>query len=197
MNQLIQVFVKAPLLGKVKTRLAASVGAEAALNIHKALATTLIERVQQVPATAVEIWTPNPEHEFFSRFNVPVRQQLGKDLGQRMEQAMEAGLSRYQKVLLVGGDGLSLRADDFHAAFKALDRVPVCFVPTSDGGYVLVGMSQPVAVIFRDMTWGCSSVMTETLQRLRQAAIPFHLLPEGWDIDTLADLQLHAPDLLP
>ena len=60
--------------------------------------------------------------------------------------------------------------------------------PAEDGGYVLIGMRQPQAALFADISWGSERVLAETLARAKSLHLNYHLLPTLWDVDTPADL---------
>ncbi|RLP54521.1 MAG: glycosyltransferase [Ketobacter sp.] len=195
MSSLIQVFAKAPLAGRVKTRIAKTLGETAALNLHKLLCDHIIQVAQTSQADEVEIWTTEP-NAYFDVFAAPVWIQQGRELGTRMSFSLRHGLSRFDRVLIIGGDAYSLTPDYLNQALSALQETDVVLGPAEDGGYVLVGATQTWPVLFQKVPWGTADVMGTTLDIMLANGIGFHLLPEQWDIDTLDDLRKHAPDLL-
>lgn len=198
MSNLLQIFAKAPLLGAVKTRVAAQVGDECALKLHKLLCSSMIEKARLCGADRVEIWTTSEQGvEYFRPSGFPVFVQQGKDLGRRMYHALEQRVSQFQNVVLVGADAYSLTVKDFNDAFNGLLNHDMVFSPAEDGGYVLVGASNKVDFsVFQDVQWGTNKVFAQTLAKLEQAKIHYSCLEQRWDIDRLNDIERHAPELL-
>lgn len=197
MSTLIQIFAKAAVLGQVKTRLAHEVGAVAALEIHRRLCRKVVEQARAAKADAVEIWAAlDAADPFLHSFQLPVHEQQGRELGTRMDFALRHGLARYQRVILIGADAYSLHATYLQNALLSLQNCDVVIGPALDGGYVLVGARKSSPAIFRDIPWGTSDVMAATLDVMLEKMMSFELLAERWDIDTLADIHHHAPELL-
>ncbi len=117
-----------------------------------------------------------------------VRQQQGGDLGARMLFALNHGLARYPRVLLVGSDCPELDADYLGRAAAALLQHELVLGPARDGGYVLLGARRPVAPLFADMPWGSDRVLELTLQRARAMGLATALLEPLNDVDRPADL---------
>lgn len=125
-----------------------------------------------------------------SHFDMDLRVQNGEDLGERMLHALEDGLARFSKVLLVGSDCPGLDSDYLRTAATLLDACDMVWGPAADGGYVLVGASRIDAACFRGIDWGSAAVMSQTLQRATESDISHALLPMREDIDRPQDLQL-------
>ena len=187
----ILVFCKAPEPGKVKTRLARSVGDEMAAAVHVRMA----EHVLQVATTSqiapVELWcAPSIHHPFFEschrRFKVTLREQGVGDLGERMACAFEKSLSKSSSVIVIGTDCPVIDAAYLRAALKSLVcKGEAVIGPAQDGGYVLIGLTKMQRNIFENISWGTSTVFTETLERLSGGCV---VLPELWDVDDQQDL---------
>lgn len=194
---LLQIFAKAPVAGQVKTRIACSHGDQLALKIHRRLCERVVAMALSSQADEVEVWTT--EHSAFSYFEamgVGCCLQQGQNLGTRMDFALRHGLARHDRVVIVGADAPSIDVDYLHDAFAALQQSAVVIGPALDGGYVLVGASEPASFLFRDMPWGTSDVMGLTLERLLGSGCAFHILADRWDIDTADDLQQYLPQWL-
>jgi rSAM/selenodomain-associated transferase 1 len=186
------VFAKAPVPGRVKTRLVSSLGEAGAAELQR----QLIERTLRTALAAglgeVELWcAPGVNDAFFSdcagRYGVVLRGQGQGDLGARMSRALAAGAPG----LLVGSDCPALSAEYLRAAGVALaggnDAV---FGPAEDGGYVLIGLSRsPPAQLFDDIAWGTAAVMQETRARLARLNWRWQELATLWDVDRPEDLQ--------
>lgn len=197
MSTLIQIFAKAAVPGQVKTRLAREVGTSAALEIHRRLCRKVVEQACAAQTDAVEIWAAlDASDPFLRSFNLPVQEQQGRELGTRMDFALRHGLARHQRVILIGADAYSLDAAYLRNALLSLQNRDVVIGPAQDGGYVLVGARKCSPAIFRDIPWGTAEVMGATLNVLLEKKTDFELLAERWDIDTLADIHRHAPELL-
>jgi len=188
------VFVRAPVRGRVKTRLAAAVGADAALRIYRRLAEhTLREvlglggevqvRVHYTPADAgdaVRAWLGAG----------PVYLPQGDgDLGGRMEDAFaRAFAAGAERVVIVGSDLPEVSTALLRRAFDLLDAHPAVIGPARDGGYYLLGVTRLVPGIFDGIAWSTPRVLAETLGRFRSAGIDPVLLEELADVDEVDDL---------
>jgi uncharacterized protein len=190
-NGKILVFCKAPEDGKVKTRLAKDIGDQAAVALHKHLTLFCLQQLRTFDVAPIELWcAPNTEHEFFlecgSRFDISLKQQVGHDLGQRMQHALTKSLEHHSPVVLVGTDCPLFSAEYFYSAFIAASQNKTVIGPAEDGGYVLLGTQKVQADIFTDMPWGSDQVYPQTMVRLTGEV---ELLSRLWDIDYLSDLK--------
>ena len=185
------VFAKAPVAGEVKTRLARTLGADAAAGLHAglvrhALATAVASRVGPL-----ELWcTPDGTHPFFARcaaeFGARLRTQGGGDLGSRMQAAIGQALDEGSSMVLIGSDCPALGPGDLRAAALAVRDHDVAIAPAEDGGYVMVAMSS-MQPIFHGIEWGTASVMRETRRRLEGCGARWQELPGSWDVDRPED----------
>ena len=195
MSKLVQIFCKLPEPGKVKTRLAESLGDEEAAELSAALAKRTIVELSE--SFRSEIWfTLEDRFGFIKQFGgVDKRQQVGCDLGDRMKFALLNGLKRSSRVVLVGSDCPCIDAVYVSEAFKGLDHHEVVLGPAEDGGYGLIGIKDKVPLIFDDILWSTASVLSDTCHRLNHAGICYSLLPLIWDVDRPADAERYY-DLL-
>lgn len=189
----IQIFCKAPIAGKVKTRLTPELTTTQAATVHQHLSKRIIEQLSKFKLCPLQLWcSPNEYHPFFQQllvdYDLSLQTQSTGDLGQRMFNAINSGLNNYQHVLLIGCDCPSFNKQDFINAIKALKQgVDVVIAPTEDGGYSLIGMNQSQISLFKNMTWGHSEVLKATLIKIAQQNLNCHLLRQQWDIDTAED----------
>lgn len=188
----IAVFAKAPVPGRVKTRLAAQLGDEGAARLAASLTTHALATAVAAGIGPVELWcTPDAKHPFFgecaSRFRVSLREQRGADLGSRMEAAIADALAAGSPMLLIGSDCPALDAAVLARAAAALGRHDAVFVPAEDGGYVLVGMARHIRGAFDAIAWGGDTVMQETRARLVRARARWQELDPLWDVDRPED----------
>lgn len=183
------IFTRNPELGKVKTRLAKSVGDESALEIYKFLLkhTVAITKNLNVDKYVFysenihrdDIWNP----EIFRK-----KLQTGTDLGKKMQNAFsELFEMGYEKVLIVGSDIFELGQSDIENAFEVLQTTETVIGPATDGGYYLLGMKELNATIFQNKNWGTSTVLEETLADLGQKK--YVLLEERNDVDYFEDIK--------
>lgn len=184
------IFTRNPQPGKCKTRLAASIGDAAALEIycfllrHTASIANLLEGVDKYVYFSDQpgdgtYWDP-------TRFQHRV--QKGEDLGARMLQAfLEAFSMGYSEVVLIGSDLFDLSTDDLEASFRELQDHEVVLGPASDGGYYLIGLKGPIPELFSQKDWGTDSVLKDTLAELEGTST--FLLPIRNDVDRYEDIE--------
>jgi rSAM/selenodomain-associated transferase 1 len=189
----ILVFARAPVPGKVKTRLIPALGAEGAAALHCSLVEAVLRAAHQTAAARRELWcAPDASHAFFSacrsRFGVTLHDQADGDLGQRMDSAFRDALGRCGRAVLTGSDIPALSAGYLARAIAVLDRADVVFGPAEDGGYVLVGLTKPAPLLFRDIAWGSTEVMSQTRARVSQLGMSWRELEPLWDVDRPDDL---------
>lgn len=192
----IAIFAREPEIGEVKTRLAAQIGAEAALGLYLAMLRRVVETVEQAALAEFHLWAASdPGHEEFRALcNVQdTRLQQGEDLGSRMHHAAAAELAEdgVEFVLIVGSDCPALTPDYLEQALEALAAgVEVVLGPARDGGYVLIGLRRVSAELFREVDWGGPGVLEQTLERVREAGLSHQSLESLWDVDGADDLPL-------
>lgn len=192
MSRLIQVFARRPVIGQVKTRLEASIGATAALRCYRQLLGITLETVRQNRASA-QLWLHgSPCHAVFRPFqsDLEFKAQTGRHLGERMNHALSHGLRLASAVVLIGTDCPSLSSHDLDQAFEALEQGhDLVLGPATDGGYVLIGLSSRQPSLFHGVQWGTQQVLDQTLTRARRKALKVAQLPPHSDIDTATDLK--------
>ena len=187
------VFGRVPVLGQVKTRLAAHVGDERALELHRRMLAHSLG-VARDSGRRVELCIAGADVDgecaaLAVRHGAHLTAQVGRDLGMRMRGALERALSGNVPAVLVGCDCPALEVDDVLAAFSALASHDAVFSPTEDGGYVLVGMRRPLTGIFDGPQWGSPQVMAQTRARLVASGAHWHELRTLWDVDRVQDLE--------
>jgi rSAM/selenodomain-associated transferase 2/rSAM/selenodomain-associated transferase 1 len=193
---ILQIFAKDPEPGRVKTRLAQSLGNEAAAALYR----DLVERTLQTGAAArtmgivseIELWCdPDERRAAFvgwrDRFRITLRTQRGSDLGARMHHALSTALADGVPAILIGTDCAVLDTAYLARAALALARHDVVIGPAEDGGYVLVALSRDVD-IFSGVRWSTQDVMAATRSKVTAARATFTELDPLWDVDTPADV---------
>lgn len=194
------VFARLPQTGRVKTRLAADLGDEAALAIYRAMLRDLLERLTPLrDEISIEIlWTADPPFssgELRSSFGeYELSRQAGEGLGERLQMAFAERFFFHEasRAIAIGVDDPAVDADLLRHAFALLESCEWVAGPASDGGYWLIGCRADAfrSAAFRDIPWGTDRVMQTTLERLRTMKRTVAILPERCDVDLLADLRL-------
>lgn len=189
----VAVLAKAPIAGLAKTRLIPALGDKGAARLQRSLTRSALLCAGEAGLGPVTLWcAPDTEHRFFRALRRTSGQrclvQPGGDLGARMHTAF-----RYHctdgPLLLIGTDCPALRPSHLRKAARALiDGEDAVFYPAEDGGYVLVGLRQPQAELFRDVPWSTSDVMAQSRQRARDAGLRIREFEPLWDVDVPADL---------
>lgn len=185
-NALI-LFQKNLILGKVKTRLAAGVGEEKALGIYSKLVALTYK---ELPTDVAEIFVYFSDEIplFHPEKNHRLRIQLGKDLGERMENAVEEVMAAgCKQVVIIGTDCPELKAHHLIQAFSLLETVQVVLGPAEDGGYYLIGMNSSYPFLFDGISWSTDMVLAQTLELVHDNKLSYHLLPTLYDLDTQQD----------
>ena len=193
---LIQIFARPPVEGKVKTRLMAGIGAAAATSVYRSCLKTTINLVEKSDYQ-IEIWlSERGQHEIYDHLNPNL--QVGENLGERMFHALSTALqseSTKNRVLLVGTDCVDLNEEHFKDAFQLLDNHDLVFLPAIDGGFAMIGCRRIKSELFSGTSWGTEVVMEQTLNNASSCGLSVALLEPVRDIDTVEDLH-HYPDLL-
>lgn len=194
-KNLIIVFVRTPELGKVKTRLAKSIGDVSALTIYKLLLKHTETVLHDLSFDKVVYYSEKvEENDFWEARLFEKKLQKGADLGERMQHAFETAFEQgYQKVLIIGSDLFDLKSIHITTAFEALENHDLTIGPSLDGGYYLLGMKELYPAVFKNKKWGTDSILENTLKDLQQQNVK--LLEALNDIDTFEDLQ-QQPELL-
>lgn len=196
------LFARVPRVGEVKTRLAAALGPEAALALHRAFLLDTIELMHRASARGVqraiwfsEAWQPDAEIEtHLGGFLRGV--QDGEDLGTRMRTCLSELLAAgWKRVVIVGVDSPSLPQEILNQAVSALKDREVVLGPALDGGYYVVGARTVTPEMFRGIAWGGSQVLSDTLEVLKILGMAPVLLPKWYDVDTVEDLDRLASDI--
>lgn len=188
-------FARAPQAGRVKTRMQPVLDPREACALHCELLVYTATQLARLPAGARELWvTGDVAHPWLSRvashYGMGLHLQRGADLGERMLNALQDGLCRFRRVVLVGSDCPGLDTGYLRAAARSLEHHDMVWGPATDGGYVLVGATRVNPACFDGIGWGSSDVMAQTLGRARHCGVSHTLLPLRGDIDRPEDLPL-------
>ena len=190
-KNLLLIFTRNPELGKVKTRLAKTIGEKKALEIYKFLLNHTKKVTKNIACDkAVYYSVKVRKNDIWDASTYQKKQQLGEDLGIRMKHAFQDSFAAgYEKVLIVGSDLIDLSEDIIEKGFIHLASNDVVMGPAEDGGYYLLGMKSLHPNIFENKTWGTATVREDTLNDLKDKKV--HLLNELNDADVFEDIEEH------
>lgn len=193
-STLLIVFAKAPQAGRVKTRLARTVGAEGAARLHAALIGKTLRTAGKAHCE-VELHGAPRSHRLLRaiarRHAVVLRWQREGDIGRRMQHALGDAMRRYGRVVLVGSDCPALAPADLRRAVRLLASHDAVIAPAEDGGYPLIGVSRAphgLVRLFGDIEWSTASVLSRTRERLASLGWRWAELRKLWDVDRPEDL---------
>ena len=190
---LVIVFARPPLPGRAKTRLIPALGAAGAARLQARLISRALGTAQRARIGRVELHGASAKgsarlRALARRHAVALEAQADGDLGRRMALAIERGLRRARRVVLIGSDCPVLRASDLRrAASRLAGGCDAVFAPAEDGGYALVAMRRASRRVFASIGWGGEPVMRETRERLAELGWRWVELPRVWDVDRPED----------
>jgi rSAM/selenodomain-associated transferase 1 len=192
-DAVVLVFARAPRPGRAKTRLVPRLGEWGAARLQWRLTRRAVRLARAAFPRKVELHVTAP-HGLFRALRVKLEVQKGRDLGERMHNALAAALRRHRVAILVGSDCPVLTARDLRRAARLLGGHDVVLAPAEDGGYALIGMARARESVFRNVAWGTSRVLSETLSNIEGSDLSVALLRTVWDVDRPADLErLRSP----
>lgn len=193
------VFIKNPHRGKVKTRIAKTLGDDEALRIYNYLLNYTLQMCEDTEMLCYLYFseTVNDDVRWHSK-NFKHKIQKGQDLGFRMGSALHEVGREHNKVVIIGSDCPFITPQIIYKAFAALDSTPLCIGPSTDGGYYLLGINfesigskriqnRQAWALFENMEWSTETVLRETLERAQENNLAVTFLPHYFDIDTQLD----------
>lgn len=186
------LFIKAPILGKVKTRLQPQLTQKQSLRLYKAFVEDLMCRLKYSTLFDLHIFF-YPENSLSMINNwlegdYHFHSQIGKNLGQKMSNAFEWAFdNNYEKAILIGSDIPTLTTLKIEKAYGKLDQHDLVIGPSEDGGYYLIGMKKYLPQLFRNIPWSTNIVLDNTLKRANVDNLLSFQLPHENDIDFFED----------
>ncbi|NJK40371.1 MAG: glycosyltransferase [Acaryochloridaceae cyanobacterium SU_2_1] len=189
------LFVKSPIPGQVKTRLARSIGLMAATALYQCFTQDILLITQTLSVDQLIFYAPATDSKGVEAWLGPqyvYHPQQGQDLGARMAHAFthcfELG---YSGVLIIGSDSPDLPAAYLEEGLRALSDQQVVVGASEDGGYYTLGFTAEnfTPQVFEGIAWSTSRVYQQTLHELKEQQRSIHALPPWYDVDTLTDLR--------
>ena len=192
-SRLLQIFAKAPILGKVKTRLAKDIGDEQACNVYQSLLFNTVKSTHD-ESWKTELWcAPDSQHpalqSLSKQYALSLETQCQGDLGERMLFALQAGKTRANKVVLIGSDCPVISVAYIQQAFNMLDTKDIVFGPVEDGGYLLIACKSTHVHLFEKVKWSCADTLLLNIKAVEKCRLSYGLLDTLWDLDNLEDLK--------
>ena len=190
------VMTRLPVAGKTKTRLIPALGAVGAAAMHDQLARHAIGRASAYVLTRpqaqldvrIEGGTTVDAHEWLGG-KCRCRRQHAGDLGARLSQAIRESFDEgADKVVVIGTDCPGLDEAAFAEAFAVLDDAPLAVAPADDGGYVMLGLTRPMPMLFEGIDWGGPEVFAQTMAAAKAAGVVPKTLSRFADVDVADDL---------
>jgi uncharacterized protein len=184
------LFIKNPVLGKVKTRLAQTIGPERALEAYLQMLAHTRAVAEAVDCHRALYYSDFADVEDDWPTNTFSKQIQAKgDLGEKMAQAFQDLFNQgYEKVLIIGSDCLDLRPRHLESAFRALSIDDFVVGPADDGGYYLLGMRTFEPSLFENKNWSTETVLSSTLEDIQRLDKTAYHLPQLSDVDVESDL---------
>jgi rSAM/selenodomain-associated transferase 1 len=194
----VALFVRVPVPGQVKTRLAGGLGAEGACMLYQAMVADTLRNLQACGFPLYLFYDPTGQDGLppaWVAAAARVVAQQGEGIGERMASAFEhCFYENIQQVVLVGSDIPGLDAGDIREAAAALASNDAAITPVVDGGYCLIALQREryQRRVFEEIPWSTGQVLRVTLERFAECSLSVFLHRALQDIDTMDDLQRYA-----
>lgn len=188
------LFARAPVPGRVKTRLARDIGAEAAARLYRAMVEDLLA-AHRGRSYRLVVATAGHRRAFDGLLDgIDTVAQGRGDLGERLARIFRRLLRERSRVVVAGTDLPDLEPREVHRTLRLLRDRDAVLGPAEDGGYYLIGLKEP-ADLFSSIPWSTPRVLNRTLRRADRLGLRVALLPERADVDTAEDLRVVAARL--
>ena len=188
------VFVKNPEFGKVKTRLASTLGHDKALEIYLKLLNYTRDVLRDFNDITRFVYYSSfiDNNDEWSNQLFEKRLQDQGDLGSRITAAFQDVFHSCDQVVIIGSDCPQLTTGHIEEAFQMLKSNDVVIGPSHDGGYYLLGLNDYHSELFEDITWSTDQVFDQTLQIAKQKNLQVGRLEMLTDIDYAEDWEKYG-----
>lgn len=191
-NDLLIIFAKEPVPGRVKTRLAKDIGNGAAALLYELMLRHVINNVDSL-SYDIELWKTSESGRAYFEELIPgaaIMNQSEGNIGERMSGAFRSGFAAgYRRVCITGTDCPGISFHDIINAFDALKDNALALGPSSDGGYYLIGLSEFHPELFEGISWSTGSVLSESVEKACLMKIAYAFLAVMDDIDEISCLK--------
>jgi uncharacterized protein len=190
----VLLFVRAPELGRVKTRLEKKLDAATVLRLYRCFVQDIIETLSTGGHEMIVFFFPPHKGSAVQAWlgdKVPVQAQTGKTLGDKMRNAFsDVFAGDVDQAVLMGSDLPDFDNRIIDESFELLKEKDLVIGPAEDGGYYLIGLRKNSLNndVFSGIDWGTASVFRQTMDKIHAAGLDCHVLPFWRDIDTHDDL---------
>lgn len=184
------IFVRNPISGQVKTRLAKDIGDERALEIYQQLLQHTLEITRSLSFRKFIYYADEvSDYDLWSVPGYTKRKQNGNDLGERMLNSFKELFDQgFTQIIIIGSDCLQLKMETLEEALALLESNNAVIGPARDGGYYLLGLTKFYPELFINKPWSTDKVFAKTIEDFIDFGISYAFLEELSDIDTVADL---------
>ncbi len=199
--RMLIIVAREPQPGRTKTRLCPPLDGQTAAALYACFLHDVLTIARQVEdVQPVIAYAPETAAAYFQRLapDLSAHAQQGNNLGERLDHALQLALSstdpasapQKRTAIVMSSDNPDLPVDYVRMAFARLDQgADVVLGPTSDGGYYLIGLHTPQPRLLREVPMSTPTVLNDTLALAHALKLQVALLPEWYDIDTVADLR--------
>ena len=195
MSKALIIFIKNQIEGKVKTRLAATIGHEAAMKIYQQLIQRTNTVANRIEADKIVFYSNFIEDDIWENNIYKKQVQHGDTLGMKMENAFKSSFTAgHKKIVIIGTDCPEINENILKNAFEKLNSYDIVIGPATDGGYYLLGMKKEYPFLFQNIEWSTDKVLQQTIDLCKKNQLSYFLLPELSDIDEEKDL-IHFTNL--
>jgi len=198
---LIVQFCKAPIPGKVKTRMLSKLSEQESCDLHKKLALRVYENVSTLKNNIdYQLWVSS-KHDWFKVWpKIDMHKtfvQQGESLGDKLRFTAEQQLKYYDFLIFSGSDCPFIAPDHIESVISYMrNGKDLVFIPAIDGGYVLIAVKKESLSVFDNISWGTEKVLKQSIDNAKELGLNYALLDEQADIDRPEDLaRLEALDM--
>jgi hypothetical protein len=189
------LFLKLPEKGKVKTRLSESTSEKFAIDFYKLCVSEILKYLNLLNKSEFDIYVffENDKNKrkimewLGSHYNLIT--QRGDYLGERMLNSFRYIFSKgYGRAVIIGSDIPDLSNETIEQAAALLNEHDVIISPSTDGGYVLLGLKKIAPELFENISWSTGEVLQQTIDKIKNAGLSYKLTNPLSDIDDKNDL---------
>ncbi len=185
---LLILFAKAPVAGRVKTRLCPPLTPDQAAGLHSALVQETIEMLSTFSDVADVELSSNSSNESWPSVTVPRSVQPAGDLGARLFHALAGALALGREVaMVVGSDSPGLPSSHIGALLES--AADVTLGPTLDGGFFAIACRRVHASMFEGVRWSTAFTLDDAVRSAAQCGLTVAIGPAWFDVDVEHDLE--------
>lgn len=201
-NSAIIIFAKQPVTGKVKTRLAAEMGNDFAVEFYKKCAAHIFDEVSELHNFGIDCYLFYGVDDDIAEVKTWVDKnfifcpQVDGDLGHKMSCAFQKVFEdKISKAIIVGTDVPDINAEILLNAFTDLEQIDIVISPSHDGGYNFLGMNNFYPELFQNIKWSTGEVFQKTIFKTSELGLIIKITECLFDIDEKPDLMNWVSDL--